>query len=81
MSSSRRNRASLPSINEISEEMLLQLRDHPEPACRHCRNAQGVLIGEKTAELYSIHYINHVSVYGCPHCFRLWYMGSGMELA
>lgn len=79
---SKSDRKQLPSISEISEEFLIELRDHPETdACPHCLNDQGVLIGETTAELYSIHYFSRISVYGCPHCLRIWYRSGGMELA
>jgi hypothetical protein len=81
MAQNNRNRLRLPIISEITEEMLLQLRDYPEEeTCPRCKGDKGVLIGKMQAELYSIHYIDTVSVYGCPACFRIWY-GSSKELA
>jgi hypothetical protein len=82
MSPSNPARIRLPSINEVTEEMILELRDHPElEACSHCTGDQGEHIGDLQVELYSPHYRNNISVYGCPHCFRIWYHGSSMELA
>jgi hypothetical protein len=82
MPPSDQSRISLPAIHEITEEMIIGLRDHPESkACSHCIGDNGEHIGDMQVELYSVHYRNNISVYGCPYCFRLWFRSSSMELA
>jgi hypothetical protein len=57
----------LPTTHQITEEMLLALRDQSAPVvCAQCSGDRGVLIGDRRVELYSPHYTDLVRVWGCP---------------
>lgn len=72
----------LPTLADITEDVILAIRDEEQTSCcPECSGGRGVCLGEKYVELYSIHYVDTVRVFGCPSCFRIWYEHLSRELA
>ena len=78
----------LPNVDEISDDLIYDLRAPNEPTacvkrvgCEKCREGLGTLIGQKCVELYSIHYLDTVDVYACEHCGSIWWEHVNREQA